>query len=148
MILYFNRYKRGLPILFVLLFLFSYDSNSQDITGSWRWFEFEDRAFTIQLYKPELDDDVMGSYDLIGEHCGVYYNGGRMDCSYEEYSISLNRISENVFTGTILSAYSLAVSEIRITYFPSSKEIRWEVTKEGVGKNHLPNYFPLDVMMQ
>lgn len=148
MILYFNKYKRGLPILFVLVLLFSHYSRSQDISGSWRWFELEDRSFTIFLYKPDSDDDLLGKYDLIGEHCGVYYNGGRMDCSYEEYSICLNKISENVFTGTILSAYSFAVSEIRITYFPTSKEIRWEVTKEGVGKNHLPNYFPLDVMME
>ncbi|WP_425636986.1 hypothetical protein ACPUEN_16435 [Algoriphagus yeomjeoni] len=148
MISHFNRYKIGLPVLFGLLLLFPHDSSSQDISGTYRWdLDNGRRNFVISL-SPKKAVRGTTPTSFKGEHCGVFENGNRMDCSYEEYSISLNRISENVFTGTILSAYSLAISEIKITYFPSSKEIRWEVTKEGVGKNHLPNYFPLDVMMK
>ncbi|WP_146613674.1 hypothetical protein [Algoriphagus yeomjeoni] len=129
-----NRYKRGLPIVFALVLLFSYYSNAQDISGTYRWdLDSGRRNFVISLSpKNAILGTIPTSFQ--GEHCGIFNYGSRMDCSYEEYSISVNRISENLFTGTILSAYSLAVSEIRITYFPESEKIRWEVTKEGGGK--------------
>lgn len=120
----------------------------QDISGTYRWdLDSGSRTFTIYL---EANNPILNFIptSFKGEHCGVFENGRRMDCSYEEYSIFLDRASENVFKGTILSAYSLAISEIKVTYFPDSRSIRWEVTKEGKGKNYLSKYFPNDVIMK
>ncbi|MCE7055121.1 hypothetical protein LZF95_10580 [Algoriphagus sp. AGSA1] len=141
MILCFHRYKGGLPVLFVLFLLFSHDSTSQDITGHWRWFK-QDRAFTIFLYKPKSDDELLGSYDLIGKHCGQYYNGGRIDCA-EQLSVFLKKERDNIFTGTIKSAYSDGISEIRILYSPKTNQINWQVIK-GVGQF----YFPHDAILE
>lgn len=130
------------------MLFFYVNAYSQDISGTYRWdLDSGSRTFTIYL---EANNPILNFIptSFKGEHCGVFENGRKMDCSYEEYSIFLDKASENVFKGTILSAYSLAISEITVTYFPDSRSIRWEVTKEGKGKNYLSKYFPNDVIMK
>jgi hypothetical protein len=80
----------------------------------------------------------------VGDHCGVYFNGDRMDCEVEGHSIFLKQQSENVFTGKIKSAYSRTDFEIRLTFLNAEKKILWEVTKEGGGEF----YFPLKVILE
>lgn len=131
-------------IKFLGLFLLSINLNAQNISGTYRWdYDSGRRNFVIEL-KPNniILGQPISTYK--GEHCGVFGYGSRMDCSYEEYSISLKRISQNIFTGTILSAYSQTISEIKITYLPDSGNIRWEVTKPGEGQS----YFPYNVIME
>ncbi|WP_155847202.1 hypothetical protein [Algoriphagus marincola] len=114
---------------------------SQDISGSWRWFEKEDQSFSINLEKPTSE---FRDFDYIGEHCGVAFNGDRMDCTYESYSIFLKKIDQNIFAGRITSAYSLTDFEIRLTYLEEDKKILWEVTKESEGLF----YFPTKVVLK
>jgi hypothetical protein len=123
------------------MILFSVNAFSQDISGTWRWFEEEDKSFEIYLEKPDpnLDDD----YDFMGTHCGVFLEGRRMDCTLEDFSIFLKNESKNIFIGKITSAYSLTDFEIRLTYFEEAKEILWEVTKKGEGQS----YFPFKVIL-
>ena len=130
-------------LLIISLFIISINLKAQNISGTYRW-DLDDgrRNFVIELSPTNI---ILGQpiSTYKGEHCGVFDYGNRMDCSYEEYSISLNRVSQNVFKGTILSSYSNSVSEIKITFLPTSGNIRWEVTKESTGQN----YFPLNVVM-
>jgi hypothetical protein len=137
------------PSIFLIFMLFtSICAYSQDISGIYRWdLDSGSRTFTVYLEAEDSIPNVVPT-SFKGEHCGVFESGRRMDCSYDDYSIFLKKISENVFKGMILSAYSLAISEIKVTYFPESKSLRWEVTKEGKEKNFLPKYFPNDVIMK
>jgi hypothetical protein len=130
-------------LVLILMLSISANAYSQDISGSYRWILDDGRRyFEISLSSKNA---ILGTIptSFQGEHCGVFEDGRRMDCSYEEYSIALNKVSENVFTGTILSAYSRTLSEIKVTYFPDTKKIRWQVTKQGEGQTYLPK----DVIM-
>lgn len=128
-------------LIFISLSIISINLNAQNISGTYRWDLDEGRrSFVIELTATNvLLGQPVSKYK--GEHCGIFDYGNRMDCSYEDHSIFLNRVSQNIFVGTILSAYSNTVSEIKITYLPTSGNIRWEVTKESNGQN----YFPLNV---
>ncbi len=128
--------------ILTVLFLLSFNTFSQNISGSWRWFEEEDKAFEIFLEK--ANPDQLADYDFVGTHCGVYQNGDRMDCSVEENSIFLKRQSENSFTGKIKSAYSQTDFEIRLTYLSEDKKLLWEVIKKGKGQY----YFPLKAILE
>ncbi|GAA0879362.1 hypothetical protein GCM10009119_23300 [Algoriphagus jejuensis] len=96
------------------IFLFVNNTDGQDITGPWRWTNnAADRSFEIELGIPTPDDGVFASYDFVGEHCGVYYVGGRIDCT-EAISIFLRKEKENTFQGTVKSAYSDSISPLDI----------------------------------
>tara|TARA_R110002020_G_scaffold147614_1_gene323092 strand:+ start:592 stop:990 length:399 start_codon:yes stop_codon:yes gene_type:complete len=127
-------------LLSLSIFLFITKSQSQSLAGHWRWINKpEDRSFEIELAKPKTGDSV---YDFVGEHCGVYYNGGRLDCS-EEISISLKKEKGGVFIGTIRSAYSDSTSRIKLTILSEEKQIRWEVT-DAKGQF----YFPYEAILE
>lgn len=130
------------PMILIFLFFVSLNAYSQDISGSWRWFEEEGRAFEIFLKKANPDQNP--DFDFVGTHCGVYQNGDRMDCVLEDFSIFLNLECENIFTGKITSAYSQTDFKIRLTYLYEDKKILWEVTKEGEGLF----YFPLKAILE
>jgi hypothetical protein len=130
-------------ILFLMLSI-SANVYSQDISGSYRWW-VDDGESSFEIHLSPIDSEIISiPTSFQGEHCGVYFDGRRMDCSDGEFSIALNKVSENVFTGTILSAYSRTLSEIKVTYFPETKNLRWQVTKQGAGQT----YFPNDVIME
>ncbi len=133
-----EKTRRYSTLLFLILF--SINGYSQDISGSWRWFEKEDQSFEIYLKKATSE---FSEFDFIGTHCGVAFNGDRIDCTDESYSIFLKKIDQNVFVGKITSAYSLTDFEIRLIYLEENKRILWEVTKEGPGLF----YFPLKVVL-
>lgn len=128
--------------ILIVLFLLSFNTFSQNISGSWRWFEEEDKAFEIFLEK--ANPDQIADFDFVGTHCGVYHNGDRMDCAVEDYSIFIKQQSENCFSGKIKSAYSLTEFEIRLTYSEAEKKLLWEVTKQGEGEY----YFPLKAILE
>jgi len=128
--------------ILIVLILLPFNTFSQDISGSWRWFEEEDKAFEIFLEK--ANPDQLADFDFLGTHCGVYQNGDRIDCEVEDYSIFIKQQSENSFTGKIKSAYSLTDFEIRLTYLSEDKKIFWEVTKKGKGQY----YFPLKAILE
>jgi hypothetical protein len=131
------------PIIFILMLFSCVYAYSQDISGTYSW-NFDDGRDNFEIYlspKNAIRGTTPTSFK--GEHCGVQLEGRRMDCSSEEVTISLNKISDNVFTGTILSAYSRTIHDIKVTYLPATKQIKWEVTNKRPGQI----YFPLNVIM-
>ena len=86
------------PIILILMLFVSPDVFSQDISGSYRWWVDDgESSFVIDLSpKNSIRGSIPTSFK--GEHCGVYFEGKRMDCSYEEYSIALHKVFENVFS--------------------------------------------------
>ncbi|MDP2041077.1 MAG: hypothetical protein Q8S14_10605 [Algoriphagus sp.] len=131
-----------IPFVLLLFLVFAPNAYSQDISGSWRWYEEEDKSLEIYLVK--ADSTFQERFDFVGTHCGVYQNGNRMDCAVEDYSIFIKQQSENSYSGKIKSAYSLTEFEIRLTYLESEKKILWEVTKKGEGQY----YFPMKAFLE
>jgi hypothetical protein len=131
------------PIFLIFILLLSVYSYSQDISGTYRW-SYDNGRNNFEIYL-SAKNAVRGSTptSFKGEHCGVFDDGQRMDCSYEEFSINLNKVSQNVFTGTILSAYARTIHDIKVTYLPATDQIHWEVTLQRSGQI----YFPLNVIM-
>jgi hypothetical protein len=123
-----------------LILLISNNSYSQDISGTYTW-SYDNGRNNFEIYLSP-NNAVIGSTptSFKGEHCGVFDDGKRMDCSYEEFSINLNKVSQNVFTGTILSAYARTIHDIKVTYLPATDQIHWEVTLQRSGQI----YFPLN----
>lgn len=130
--------------LISMLSIYSINSYSQSIEGNYRYgVDLEDRLVEISLEIPNNTSEYYGIYDLIGDHCGVYYNGGRIDCEMEGSSIFLKKISENTYIGKIKSAYGLEFSDLKIIYKPEKDQILWEILK--------PNgqfYFPYDAIFK
>jgi hypothetical protein len=140
----FTKFELLKSCLSILFFFFAINQIAlcQDLSGSWRWFEEKDKVFEIFLEKANPDQKL--NFDFVGTHCGVYHDGDRVDCMLEEFSIFLNRRSQNIFAGKITSAYSLTDFEIKLTYLHEDKKILWEVIKEGKGEF----YFPLKVILE
>lgn len=117
---------------------------SQSIEGHYRYgAELEDRLVDVTLRFPTKTSEYHGIYDLIGNHCGVYYNGGRIDCELEGSSIFLKKTSENTYIGKIKSTYSNEFSDLKIIYEPEKDQIIWEILK--------PNgqfYFPFNAIFK
>ena len=131
------------PTILIFMLFSCVNAYSQDISGTYRW-SLGDGRDNFEIYlssKNAIHGTAPTSFK--GEHCGVQLDGRRMDCSSEEVTISLNKISENIFTGTILSAYSRTIHDIKVTYLPATKQIKWEVTNKRPGQI----YFPLNVIM-
>ncbi|UZD21963.1 hypothetical protein PBT90_00635 [Algoriphagus halophytocola] len=130
-------------LLTITLFMIIPMAMGQRIAGHWSWVDAPgDRSFEIELWKNVANPDSPNSYDFVGTHCGVYYNGGRMDCA-EEISIRLKSKEENILTGIIKSAYSESVSKIKLTVLADKNRIKWEVTgAEG------QFYFPYDAVLE
>ncbi|MEB2774025.1 hypothetical protein SYJ56_01830 [Algoriphagus sp. D3-2-R+10] len=130
-------------VLLLMQFIFTSVVYAQNISGSWKWVDSpEDRTFDVTISKPNPKDGKLASYDFIGKHCGLYYNGGRIDCA-EQVSIFLKKERDNIFTGAIKSAYSEEIFEIRIVYTPKTDQINWQVIK-GQGQF----YFPRDAILE
>lgn len=140
----FTKFELLKSHLSILSFFFAINQFAlcQDLSGTWRWAEEKDNLFEIFLEKANPDQKL--NFDFVGTHCGVYYNGEKIDCMLEDFSIFLNRQSQNIFTGKITSAYSLANFEIRLTYLDDCRKILWEVTKKEDGQF----YFPLKEVLE
>ena len=130
-------------LLLLCIFLFTIKSNGQNLSGNWTWKDNpEDRTFEITISKPNPLDTTLISYDFIGKHCGMYYNGGRIDCA-EQTSVYLKKERDGIFTGIIISAYSDSISEITLFYIPQKNQVNWQVSKA-----HGQFYFPHDALLE
>ena len=67
--------------------------------------------------------EQLNAISLSGFHSGVFQNGNRIDTFYNEKSVFLNKVSNNIFEGTIKSSYSLSTHKVRITFNPKEKSI-------------------------
>ncbi|UJP66438.1 hypothetical protein [Mongoliitalea daihaiensis] len=123
-------------ILLVISLFISIDLSAQDITGSWIW-EESDKTFDLSLEKTD-------SLNYIGSHSSIFQNGNRIDTSLDEQSISLTKVSNHIYEGTIKSFYDHSIQKVRITYIPSEDAIEWWIYEDNQGDF----YFPRRVKME
>lgn len=108
---------------------------SQDIAGSWKWkSENGSNSFKLSL--------ILKDGEFKGYHCGIFYNGEKIDCALEEYgtfSVELKRISQGVFEGSIESAFSGVKAEVKITYNSTDDTLIFNITKEPNEEYYFPD---------
>jgi hypothetical protein len=83
-------------IIILLITFTGLKGYSQDISGSWTWDE-SDKSFVIELGQ-------INATSLSGFHTSVFQNGNRIDTFYDEKSVFLTKVSNNIFEGTIKSS--------------------------------------------
>jgi hypothetical protein len=110
--------------------------NAQNITGKWHWQNKSGSAmFSLTLEKTTNNT-------IKGYHCAVAQNGKRIDCdsdsSDDDYSVSLMKLQENVYIGTIFSNYSATKSTYKLIYRPSNDTILFQRVKKGDGITFIP----------
>lgn len=78
--------------------------------------------------------------DFRGNHCSVYLNGNRIDCSdnKDEFSIVLIRKAENIFQGSIRSGYSSATGNVQLQYLPEEKTMVFSLKAAPEGEYYMP----------
>jgi len=121
-------------ILLVITFI-SFKGYCQDITGFWLWKDSDSRfSIVIEQQNASL---------IKGVHRSSFYNGSKIDASIDENSISLTKVSTNLFEGSIKSSFSLKTYKVRITFNPTNNSIEWYLYGENTGEF----YFPRKVTM-
>ncbi|MGB8374258.1 MAG: hypothetical protein WCE57_02990 [Salegentibacter sp.] len=121
--------------LLLLLFLFlSVPLQAQQLEGSWSWIS-DNGANQFQL---SLEENNAGI--IRGNHCAVFFNGDKIDCSQEDgsFSLALMRIADGVYAGTIHSAYSFAEGKIRLVYNKKFDRLTFTLTTDPPGEYYLP----------
>lgn len=104
---------------------------TEGIAGTWNWVSQNGtNNFELTVY------DRSGV--LCGQHCSVFYNGANVDCSDGIMSITLQKISTNLFEGTIKSGFSNTLGRIKLKYDPLSEKVLFFLTKKPSGINYLP----------
>ncbi|UJP66434.1 hypothetical protein [Mongoliitalea daihaiensis] len=123
-------------LLSVISLFISINLSAQDITGSWIW-EESGKTFDLSIEKTD-------SLNYIGSHSSIFQNGNRIDTSLDEQSISLTKVSNHIYEGTIKSFYDHSIQKVRITYIPSEDAIEWWIYEDNQGDF----YFPRRVKME
>lgn len=123
-------------ILLVISLFISVNVSAQDITGNWIW-EESGKTFDLSIEKTD-------SLNYIGSHSSIFQNGNRIDTSLDEQSLSLTKVSNHVYEGTIKSFYDHSIQKVRITYIPSEDAIEWWIYEDNQGDF----YFPRRVKME
>lgn len=123
--------------ILLLLFVFVYTAtlHSQDLNGKWVWTS-KDGMDNFEL---RLEQDNNGM--IRGTHCARFGNGAKVDCTREQrgnFSLSVMKISPNVYAGTIKSARSSAEGKIRIVYNKRTDFISFRLTSQPAGEFYLP----------
>lgn len=123
-------------ILLVISLFISVNVSAQDITGNWIW-EESGKTFDLSIEKTD-------SLNYIGSHSSIFQNGNRIDTSLDEQSLSLTKVSNHVYEGTIKSFYDNSIQKVRIIYLPSEDAIEWWIYEYSPGDF----YFPRRVKME
>ena len=124
---------------FLLLFLILGNMTlAQDFSGRWFWdANSDERSFEIQLDKAISKTSELSTHNYEGKHCGIFYNGGRLDCP-SEISIWLHLETEDTLIGTFKSDYSGEISKVKLILSKNRNQIKWEII-EGNGQFYLPH---------
>jgi hypothetical protein len=123
-------------LLLVISLFISINLSAQDITGNWIW-EESGKTFDLSIEKTD-------SLNYIGSHSSIFQNGNRIDTSLDEQSLSLTKVSNHVYEGTIKSFYDNSIQKVRIIYLPSEDSIEWWIYEDSPGDF----YFPRRVKME
>jgi hypothetical protein len=105
-------------------------SSNVNLTGKWSY-EWSTGDFDLTLKQK-------GS-TISGYHCGVMYNGNRIDCFDDTTDVSIKgRVKDNVAFVTFHSFYSDSIGEAKIILL-SPLRIEWVITKAPGGDYFVPN---------
>ncbi|WP_324720397.1 hypothetical protein [Salinimicrobium sp. HB62] len=117
----------------LLIFLIPLFGSAQDISGSWSW--QTENGSTLMEIGLEAEEE-----DYIGYHCAIFQTGDRIDCidKDEPASIHVKRTSENVFEGSIRSAYSASDGKIKLQYDPEALTLLFEIVEAPLDLYYLP----------
>ncbi len=107
--------------------------SQNDLNGTWYW-ESAIQTNTTELYLVQNGNTVTGT------HCSSFFNGSKTDCAEENNNtISLNRITENIYEGSINSAFSDVTIPVRITLNPATETIEFKQLSQPEQEYYLPN---------
>lgn len=122
-------------LLLLIVFIYGTTLHSQDLNGKWVWTS-KDGMDNFEL---RLEQDNNGM--IRGTHCALFMNGENVDCTREQqgnFSLSVMKISPNVYAGTITSAQSRAEGKIRMVYNKRADFISFRLTSQPAGEFYLP----------
>jgi len=104
-----------------------------DLNGTWNW-ESANHTNTTELYLVQNGNSVTGT------HCSSFFHGYKTDCANgDSTTISLNRITENVYEGSINTAFSDVSIPIRITLNSAAETIEFKQLSQPQQEYYLPN---------
>lgn len=117
-----------LPLLLVCIQL----GHAQDYSGTWIW-------NSDQKHQSELSLQYVSPDQIRGTYCSVFFDGDKIDCasSSKEQNITLEKISRNVYMGTIKSSYSGSDGIIKIR-FKKRNRIKMMILEPPKGEYYLP----------
>lgn len=126
-------------ILLITMFLiFScFPGEAQNISGEWRWNSGDgQKTFTIDLVHITKDR-------VQGVHCVEDFEIKISECFKKmehEYTVTLVKISENIFQGNLLSGAgrNRLVEDIQLQYIPLDNSMIFTHTKIPKGISHIP----------
>lgn len=121
-------------LLLSILFLCS-TFQAQSLEGDWSWTSDDG----VNKFDLQLVEDNEGI--IRGNHCGIFLNGTKIDCRPEEdgnFSLTLMKIAENTYAGTIESAYSLSEGKIRLVYNKRLDNLTFTLNSEPAGEYYIP----------
>lgn len=128
--------KKILLCSFVILTCISISASAQDLSGEWRW----DSSDGQKIFKIDL---VHITKDRVqGVHCVEDFENKISECfqMQDEYTLSLVKISENIFQGNLLSGVGKdkLVEDIQLQYIPLDDSMIFTHTKIPRGISLIP----------
>ncbi|WBL22521.1 hypothetical protein [Zunongwangia sp. HRR-M8] len=121
-------------ICFILLLFGIHFMNAQDLEGVWLWNSPDgSQNFEVELEK-------VNDKEYRGRHCAVFDNGNRIDCNSDKdtFSITMVKIAEDNYAGTIESSYEKSIGKIRMQYYVEDDLLQFNLTENPVGIFYLP----------
>ncbi len=110
----------------VLLFVFIASTQAQDLSGKWRW-NSNNGQVVYSLTLNHISKDR-----VTGVHCIQNFKRKIKECftPEEEYTVTLVKIAENIFKGSLLSGTGKdrEMSDIQIQYLPLEDRILFSLT--------------------
>tara|TARA_R100000935_G_C2826931_1_gene162838 strand:- start:158 stop:568 length:411 start_codon:yes stop_codon:yes gene_type:complete len=133
---------RKLLLIVVLLFVFIPPTKAQDLTGKWRW-NSPNGQVVYSLTLNQISKDRFS-----GVHCIQNFKRNIEECFTpdQEITVTLVKITENLFKGSLLSGIGKdrEMREIQVQYLPLEDRILFNLTM--VPKKSF--FIPLEAILQ
>ncbi len=117
---------KKLLLIAVLLFVFITSTQAQDLSGKWRW-NSNNGQVVYSLTLNHISKDR-----VTGVHCIQNFKRKITECfkPEEEYTVTLVKITENIFKGSLLSGTGKEreMRDIQIQYLPLEDRIIFSLT--------------------
>jgi hypothetical protein len=117
---------KKLLLIAVLIFVFITSTQAQDLSGKWRW-NSDNGQVVYSLTLNHISKDR-----VTGVHCIQNFKRKITECftPEEEYTVTLVKITENIFKGSLLSGTGKEreMRDIQIQYLPLEDRIIFSLT--------------------